>query len=61
MNVPGLCMAVGPLSPDTLHLAAGSISYLDESMAYIAESLFTESQSASIDGATILQWTWVEE
>ena len=38
MNVPGLCMAVGPLSPDTLLLASGSISYLDESMAYIAES-----------------------
>ena len=30
--------AIGPLSPDTLLLASGSISYLDESMAYIAES-----------------------
>ena len=47
-NVPGLCMAVGPINPDTLQLAAGSISYLAQPIAYMAESYL---HSRSVHGA----------
>ena len=39
-NTLGLCMPVGPLNPDTLQLAAGSISYIAQPMAYMAEYSF---------------------
>ena len=38
MNAIGLCMAVGPINPDTLQLAAGSISYLAQPISCMAES-----------------------